>query len=125
MTDRIDLSGIWPEWQIEKELGRGSFGVVYKAVRQDHNIRSYSAIKVITIPSDGAQIDSLRSEGLDINATRTYLQGIVNDFVAKIQIMESFKGMQNIVSVENYKVVERHRPDRMEHLYPDGTADAL
>lgn len=107
MTDRIDLSGIWPEWQIEKELGRGSFGVVYKAVRQDHNIRSYSAIKVITIPSDGAQIDSLRSEGLDINATRTYLQGIVNDFVSEIQIMESFKGMQNIVSVEDYKVVER------------------
>ena len=106
MTDMVNLSGVWPEWQIEKELGRGSFGVVYKAVRQDHNIRSYSAIKVISIPSDGNQIDSLRSEGLDMNATRTYLQGIVNDFVSEIQIMESFKGMQNIVSVEDYKVVE-------------------
>ena len=107
MTDITNLSGIWPEWQLEKELGRGSFGVVYKAVRLDHNIRSYSAIKVITIPSDGSSIDSLRSEGLDMNATRTYLQGIVNDFVGEIQIMESFKGMQNIVSVEDYKVVER------------------
>lgn len=107
MTDMINLSGVWPEWQIEKELGRGSFGVVYKAVRLDHNIRSYSAIKVITIPTDGTQVDSLRSEGLDMNATRTYLQGIVNDFVSEIQIMESFKGMQNIVSVEDYKVVER------------------
>ena len=107
MTDMINLSGIWPEWHIEKVLGRGSFGVVYKAVRLDHNIRSYSAIKVITIPTDGTQVDSLRSEGLDMNATRTYLQGIVNDFVSEIQIMESFKGMQNIVSVEDYKVVER------------------
>ena len=60
-----------------------------------------------------------------MNATRTYLQGIVNDFVSEIQIMESFKGMQNIVSVEDYKVVGTHRPDRMEHLYPDGTADTL
>ena len=31
----------------------------------------------------------------------------VNDFVSEIQLMESFKGVQNIVSVEDYKVVEK------------------
>lgn len=102
------LNRIWPEWQIEgKPLGRGSFGVVYKAVRRDHNVESYAAIKVISIPSDPSEVDSLRSEGLDLNATRTYLKGIVKDFVSEIQMMESLKGIQNIVSVEDYKVVER------------------
>ena len=102
------LKQIWPEWQIEgKPLGRGSFGVVYKAVRRDHNVESYAAIKMISIPSDSSEVDSLRSEGLDMNATRTYLQGIVNDFVSEIQLMESLKGVQNIVSVEDYKVVEK------------------
>lgn len=102
------LKEIWPEWQIEgKPLGKGSFGVVYKAVRRDHNVESYAAIKVISIPSDPSEVDSLRSEGLDMNATRTYLQGIVNDFVSEIQLMESLKGVQNIVSVEDYKVVEK------------------
>lgn len=102
------LRQIWPEWQIEgKPLGRGSFGVVYKAVRRDHNVESYAAIKVISIPADPSEVDSLRSEGLDLNATRTYLQSIVNDFVSEIQLMESLKGVQNIVSVEDYKVVER------------------
>lgn len=102
------LKQIWPEWQVEgKPLGKGSFGVVYKAVRRDHNVESYAAIKVISIPSDSSEIDSLRSEGLDMNATRTYLQGVVNDFVSEIQLMESLKGVQNIVSVEDYKVVEK------------------
>lgn len=103
-----NIGVIWPEWQIEgKPLGKGSFGVVYKAVRRDHNVESYAAIKVISIPADPSEVDSLRSEGLDMNATRTYLQGIVNDFVSEIQLMESLKGVQNIVSVEDYKVVEK------------------
>ena len=102
------LKQIWPEWQIEgKPLGKGSYGVVYKAVRRDHNVESYAAIKVISIPTDSSEVDSLRSEGLDINATKTYLNGIVNDFVSEIQLMESLKGVQNIVSVEDYKVVEK------------------
>ena len=102
------LKQIWPEWQIEgKPLGKGSFGVVYKAVRRDHGVESYAAIKVISIPTDPSEVDSLRSEGLDMNATKTYLQGIVNDFVSEIQLMESLKGVQNIVSVEDYKVVEK------------------
>ncbi len=105
---KTGIGAIWPEWEIEpKPIGKGSFGSVYKAVRRDHNVESYAAIKVITIPADSSEVDSLRSEGLDMNATRTYLQGIVNDFVSEIQLMESLKGVQNIVSVEDYKVVEK------------------
>lgn len=107
MTTEV-LKQIWPEWQVEgKPLGKGSYGVVYKAVRRDHNVESYAAIKVISIPSDSSEVDSLRSEGLDMDATRTYLQNIVGDFVSEIQLMESLKGVQNIVSVEDYKVVEK------------------
>lgn len=102
------LQNVWPEWKIEgKPLGKGSYGVVYKAVRRDHNVESFAAIKVISIPSDSSEVDTLRSEGLDMNATKSYLQGVVDDFVSEIQLMESFKGVQNIVSVEDYKVVEK------------------
>jgi len=102
-----DISNIWPEWQLEKQLGRGSYGVVYKAVRRDNNVESHAAIKIISIPSDSSEVDSLRSEGLDFDGTRTYFKGIVDDFVSEIQLMESLKGIKNIVSVEDYKVVEK------------------
>ena len=75
------LAQIWPEWEIEKQLGRGSYGVVYKAVRRDNNVESHAAIKVISIPSDESEVDSLRSEGLDMDGTRTYFKGFVDDFV--------------------------------------------
>lgn len=101
------LSGVWPEWQVVRQIGRGSFGVVYEVVRRDHSVESHAAVKVISTPQNKSEIDSLRAEGLSEEATRTYLQGVVNDFVSEIQLMESFKGVQNIVSVEDYKVVEK------------------
>ncbi len=101
------ISTIWPEWEVEKQLGRGSFGAVYKAVRRDNNVESFSAIKVISIPTDDSEISSLRAEGLDDEGTKTYFRGIVDDFVQEIQLMESLKGTQNIVSVEDYRVVPK------------------
>lgn len=101
------LSGVWPEWKIVKRIGRGSFGAVYEAVRSDYSVESHSAIKIISIPQNESEIDSLRAEGLSEEASRTYLEGVVNDFVSEIRLMESFKGIQNIVSVEDYKVIEK------------------
>lgn len=102
------LKQIWPEWQIEEPpIGRGTYGKVYRAVRKDYQFESYSAIKVISVPQNPSELDSLYSEGLDIDASRTYLRGIVNDFIGEIQMMESLKGARNIVNIEDYKVVER------------------
>lgn len=101
------ISSVWPEWTVIKQLGKGSYGVVYEAVRSDNHVQSHAAIKVISIPGDNAEVESLQSEGLDLNSTRSYFRGIVDDFVGEIQLMESLKGVQNIVGVEDYKVVEK------------------
>lgn len=102
-----EIEKIWPEWKVERRIGGGAYGTVYQAVRTDHNLTSRAAIKVISIPKDPDEIQSLQLDGMTANGTRTYLQGIVDDFVNEIQLMESLKGVQNIVSVEDYKVVER------------------
>ena len=102
------LSAVWPEWKRVRCISRGSFGVVYEAVRTDHGVESRAAIKMISIPQNDAELESLRSAGLSADATKTYLQEVVNDFANEIRLMESFKGFQNIVSVEDYKVVERN-----------------
>ncbi|MBQ4562696.1 MAG: protein kinase [Clostridia bacterium] len=102
-----DMLSVWPEWVIEKRLGKGSYGTVYQVIRNDNNIESRAAIKVISIPSDPSEIDTLRSEGMDITDTRNYFNGIVEDFIGEIRMMESLKGAPNIVAVEDYKVVEK------------------
>ena len=55
----------WPEWEIVEQLGRGSFGTVYKAVRRDSYFETFSAIKEVRIPSDSSEVKALQSEGLD------------------------------------------------------------
>lgn len=117
----------WPEWKVEKTLGKGSYGTVYKAVRSDNNIQSKAAIKVVSIPLDRSELESLRSEGLTEEDSKTYFRGIVNNFISEISMMESLKGTQNIVSVEDYKVIEREDEIgweiyiRMELLTPFNT----
>ena len=102
----VSLESVWPEWKIEELLGRGSYGSVYTAVRRDHNLESRAAIKIISVPVDSAETDALRSEGMSESGIRTYLEGVVDDFVKEIQLMQSLKGVPNIVSVEDYKLVE-------------------
>ena len=117
------LSSIWPEWRAVEKIGEGSFGKVYKAVREDE-MTSYAAIKVVTIPQNEGEIISLRSEGMDEEGTRTYFSGLVKDYVNEIKVMESLKGVTNIVSVEDYRVVEHEQGIgwdifiRMELLVP-------
>ena len=89
----IDLSQIWPGWVIEgAPLGVGSFGSVYKAVRRESGVESFAAVKVISILNGASIVDP---------------QELVNGCVSEIQLMESLKGIQNIVSVEDYRVLPK------------------
>ena len=101
------LHEIWPEWTVQEQIGEGSFGRVYRAAHVEQGVSAFAAIKVISIPQTKSEIDSLRSEGIDENGTRTYFEGIVNDFVNEIKLMHSLKGIQNIVGVEDFRVVEK------------------
>ena len=90
MNEQDILKNIWPEWVLKGILGKGSYGCVYEAVRTEHNIESRAAIKIISLS---------KSTGPDYQLK-------ANEFVSEIKLMESLKGTQNIVSVEDYKVVE-------------------
>ena len=97
----------WPEWEIISEIGRGAYGTIYKAVSRESGTEKYSAIKVIAIPRDQSELNLLRSEGFDNDSARTYLYKVVVDFVNEINMMESLKGNRNIVSIEDYNVIEK------------------
>lgn len=103
--DLINL--VWPEWQVIRMIGNGSYGCVYEAIRDENSVKSHAAIKIISIPRNESETDSLRSEGMSDENIKSYYKGIVNKFINEITLMESLKGTQNIVSVEDYKVIEK------------------
>lgn len=101
------LKKIWPEWTLGKRIGGGAYGVVYEAIRNEYGVENHAAIKIISIPASEAEVDYLLSEGMDMTATRTHLQTIVQDFVNEIRLMLSLEGRPNVVNVKDYKVVEK------------------
>ena len=114
----------WPEWKFVRTLGSGAYGVVYEAVRTSQGVESRAAIKQISIPQNPSEVDALRDEGFGQAESHAYFEGIKNEFIGEIELMETFKGVSNIVSVEDYAV--REKPDgygwdisiRMELLTP-------
>ncbi len=106
---RIDneIKTIWPDWEITEKIGQGSFGSVFKAQRKEYGTTLYSAIKIIRIPKDDSETAVVQHEiGLDDASTTSYFKGVVDECVNEIQLMVSLKGNQNVVSVEDYKVVQ-------------------
>ena len=55
-----NIKSVWDEWELGELLGEGSYGQVYKAVKKDHNVEMFSAIKIITIPKSPSELKSLR-----------------------------------------------------------------
>ena len=105
---------IWPEWELLEELGRGAYGAVYKARRQDIVGTSYAAVKITRIPQNDSELDALRAEGMTNEQTRTYLESIVRDFSREIRMMERVRGYTNIVTIEDYRIVEHRDAPRWD-----------
>lgn len=101
-----ELKG-WQDWKIVKRLGEGGYGKVYEIVRNRYSIEEHRALKVIRIPSAEDDVKKVMSEGLDEESTREYYRSLVNEFIKEIAFLSELRGCANIVTYDDYKVVER------------------
>ena len=73
MVSIHDFEPLWGSWKIDRQLGRGSYGGVYLAYREDSpDFRS--AVKHVSIPADEGELRALMSEGIatDLESARSY-----------------------------------------------------
>ena len=105
MAKQVDVKAFWPEWEIEKLIGSGSYGNVYRARKDVSGVSVYSAIKVISIPFNNSEVESMAAEGLSVGDSITYYKQLTEDIIKEVSFMESCKGDSNIVSIDDYKVI--------------------
>lgn len=108
MESQIHLPEAWSEWKITKLIGAGSYGSVYKAERKLEEKTIISAVKVISIPPEEENTDTILTQ-LQGNqeSAYTYYRDMVRDFEREIQSMDALKGITNIVSIEDYAIEKR------------------
>ena len=96
------------KWHITRELGRGSYGVVFEVERKDFS-DAKSAMKILSIPSYPGEIDNFKKENYDLDETgvRNHFYAYVEEFVKEFQLMSKLRGHSNIVSYEDHDVIEK------------------
>ncbi len=98
---------LWPEWQIECDIGAGAYGTVYKIKRQDIGGTYYAALKVISFPHSKKEIENLRNKKMSDEQISEYFNGIACEIFREFALMERLKGHTNIVSYEDHKIISR------------------
>ena len=109
MTNIHQFEPLWGVWKIEEELGEGSYGKVYKAVRNEFGATYYAAIKHISIPRNQTEIRNLYEEGLaaDEGSARRYYERMLANLLQEIRLMSALKGHTNIVAYEDHMTIEK------------------
>lgn len=120
----MKIGSIWNGWTIESLIGEGSFGKVYKIVREELGYTYDSALKVIHIPQSSSEITTIKNQGMDDESVTLYFKSMVEELVSEFALMSKFKGTSNIVSYEDH-VIEENKDSigwtiyiRMELLTP-------
>lgn len=118
------LNRIWPGWVIDREIGKGAYGMVYEATHSENGLTAKAAIKEISIPQNEADIYSLMEEGMDHREIIRYFEKTKDEFEKEIAVMSRLKGIQHIVNLEDFKILPKENEIgwdifiRMELLQP-------
>jgi len=105
-TTYPNLETIWPGWKIEKVIGKGLGGTVYKAVRRMNGIEMESAVKIMVTPEDQYNSPHLKLEevpDLDIELYKSK----ADDGIAEISFLLKLKSCPHVVNIEDYALVKR------------------
>lgn len=103
----MNTGDVWNGWKIEALIGEGSFGKVYRVTKEEFGHSYESALKIIRIPQNNADVTAVRNEGMNDASVVSYFYDMVEDIVSEVALMSELRGNSNIVSYEDHSVVER------------------
>ena len=100
----MNIGDKWKDWTVESFIGEGTYGKVFKVVRNEFNRTYESALKVIRIPQNNAEYESVRNDGMDEQSVTTYFRSLVDEIIGEFTMMSRLRGNSNIVSYEDHSV---------------------
>lgn len=96
----------WPGWENVGLIGRGSFGAVYEINRDVMGTIEKAALKVISIPQNGSDIEELYSDGYDDESITSTFKSHLANIIAEYTLMRKMSGCANIVNCDDIRYVQ-------------------
>lgn len=88
------MEPLFGSWYIDREIGKGTFGNVYRIYKDDAGVRFWAALKIITILPDNTG----DTRGMDQRSA-------IDAIAAEIRIMNTLRGYSNIVCFEDHQTI--------------------
>lgn len=101
----FNIAEAWPDWNVVKKLGEGSYGAVYEIERERYGLRERAALKVITLPRESGELNELYSEGYTDESIHTHYESYIKEIIKEYKTMKSLRGHSHIVDCDDYKVI--------------------
>jgi len=106
MTHLEVIQKVWPDWKVTGKIGEGSFGQVFKAEKESYGIKQESAIKVVRIPGDEAELEKVKSSfGLDDEELKDYFYPQLDKLKKEIELMMKLDD-SHIVKIYDFEIKE-------------------
>lgn len=105
--EQIFENNVWPEWEVVRKLGEGTFGGVYEIQRTlpDGRIEK-SAMKRLMVPKDASEIEELYAQNYDNNSITAHYQNQMRDLVREYSLMQELGENPNVVHCYDLKAVQ-------------------
>ena len=107
MTHLEVIQKVWSDWKVTEKIGEGSFGQVFRAEKESYGIKQESAIKVVRIPSDEAELNRIQSGfGLNEEELKEYFYPEVEKLKKEIVLMQELGEDSNIVRILDFEIID-------------------
>lgn len=100
------LEPFWNSWYIDRFIGEGSCGKVYKVSKQEWGLKLESALKIMTIPSREQYMEAKMSFKGDQQGMNRYFEELVKGIVNEIKLLYALRGNSSIISYEDHLVIK-------------------
>ncbi|MCI7145937.1 MAG: BspA family leucine-rich repeat surface protein [Clostridiales bacterium] len=105
MEDYQVYNGIFENWKVARQIGKGGYGTVYELQKNEGAGIEKSALKVIPIPQSDTEIKEKQAEGRSDEYIKRYFHSMTEVFLNEHRIMAELRGNENIVGYEDHKVI--------------------
>lgn len=108
MPERLKaLEPFWGSWRLDRCLGVGAYGSVYRITQESFGLTYEAALKWIPLSAEEADVQRLKSQGVQGQGIDTYFRDLVSNLQREIRLLSELQGTSYVVSYQDHSIHKR------------------